>query len=62
MLLVDAKNINIAFSGIQILFDVEFELKAGEIHCLCGENGAGKSTVIRLKGVWRIARFCGFRR
>jgi ABC-type sugar transport system ATPase subunit len=48
MLLVEAKNINISFSGIQILFDVEFELRAGEIHCLCGENGAGKSTLVKI--------------
>jgi len=48
MLLVNAKKIDIAFSGIQILFDVEFELKAGEIHCLCGENGAGKSTLVKI--------------
>ena len=48
MSLVEANKINISFSGIQILFDVEFELKAGEIHCLCGENGAGKSTLVKI--------------
>jgi ABC-type sugar transport system ATPase subunit len=48
MKLLEAKNINISFSGTQILFDVAFELSAGEISCLCGENGAGKSTLIKI--------------
>ncbi len=47
-MLLEAKNINISFSGIQILYDVDFELNAGEINCLLGENGAGKSTLIKV--------------
>lgn len=48
MVLLETKKINISFSGIQILFDVDFELKEGEIHCVCGENGAGKSTLVKI--------------
>lgn len=48
MPLLEAKNINISFSGIQILYDVDFELEAGEINCLCGGNGAGKSTLVKI--------------
>ncbi|TGV78224.1 ATP-binding cassette domain-containing protein, partial [Mesorhizobium sp. M00.F.Ca.ET.149.01.1.1] len=32
------------FGGVQALRGVDFDLKAGEIHALLGENGAGKST------------------
>lgn len=36
------------FSGVWVLKDIDFELKAGEIHALAGENGAGKSTFIKI--------------
>jgi ABC-type uncharacterized transport system ATPase subunit len=28
--------------------DVNIDLRAGEVHCLCGENGAGKSTMMNM--------------
>ena len=36
------------FDGIPALRDTSFELLAGEVHSLTGENGAGKSTFIRI--------------
>jgi len=36
------------FGGVQALNGVDFELRAGEIHGLIGENGAGKSTFVRI--------------
>ncbi len=36
------------FSGITVFDNVSFDLLEGEIHCLCGENGAGKSTFIKI--------------
>ncbi|MCL2111758.1 MAG: sugar ABC transporter ATP-binding protein [Clostridiales bacterium] len=37
-----------SFSGVTVFDRVSFDLVAGEIHCLVGENGAGKSTFIKI--------------
>lgn len=37
-----------SFSGHKVLKDVQFSLKKGEIHALMGENGAGKSTMMKI--------------
>jgi len=41
------KSVNLTkrFTGVIANEDVNFELRAGEVHCLFGENGAGKSTL-----------------
>ncbi|MDQ0138061.1 simple sugar transport system ATP-binding protein [Neorhizobium galegae] len=36
------------FGGVQALKDVSFDLLPGEVHCLAGENGCGKSTLIKI--------------
>jgi len=37
-----------SFAGTQAVKDVSLELQPGEIRALCGHNGAGKSTVIKM--------------
>jgi ribose transport system ATP-binding protein len=37
-----------SFPGVQAISDGRFELRSGEVHALCGENGAGKSTMMKL--------------
>lgn len=46
--LLDMKGVTKTFGGIAALQDVDFSLTAGEIHGLVGENGAGKSTMMKI--------------
>jgi rhamnose transport system ATP-binding protein len=39
-----------SFAGVHALDDVSLELYPGEAHALVGENGAGKSTVVKILG------------
>lgn len=41
-------NINKHFGNYQALKNVSFQLNKGEVHCLVGENGCGKSTLIKI--------------
>src|SRR3712207_3283121 len=42
------------FPGVLALDNVSFRLRAGEVHALVGENGAGQPTLIKvITGVYR---------
>lgn len=45
---LELKGITKRFPGVTALDQVHFKLKPGEIHALMGENGAGKSTFIKV--------------
>ena len=50
--ILEMRNITKTFPGVKALDNVNFSVKAGEIHALVGENGAGKSTLMKvLSGV-----------
>src|SRR5450432_2315152 len=36
------------FAGVTALDQVDWEVMPGEVHCLVGENGCGKSTLIKI--------------
>ncbi len=45
------------FGGVHALSDVSLTLEEGEVHCLCGQNGCGKSTLIKvMSGVHQPSR------
>ncbi len=45
---IEMRGISKRFGGVRALTDVSFSIRAGEIHCLAGENGCGKSTLIKI--------------
>lgn len=46
--ILELKGVSKYFPGVKALDNVHFQLKPGEIHALMGENGAGKSTFIKV--------------
>lgn len=45
--MLTVKSLGKSFKGIQIISNISFEVKQGEIMAILGPNGAGKSTTIR---------------
>src|SRR3954469_3024303 len=46
--LLELKNVSKSFGGVSALRDVDFTVAQGEIHGVVGENGAGKSTMMKI--------------
>lgn len=44
---IEIKNLNLILSGNTILENINLTIKSGEIHCLIGPNGGGKTSLLR---------------
>nr|WP_091233516.1 sugar ABC transporter ATP-binding protein [Anaerobium acetethylicum] len=54
MSLLEMKNIEKSFNTVKVLNGIQFSLKHGTVHALMGENGAGKSTMMKiLAGIYK---------
>lgn len=45
--ILSCKGVCKSFGGVHALQNVDLNVKRGEVHCLAGENGCGKSTIIK---------------
>ncbi len=46
--IINLQKVSKHYVGVTALDNVDFEIYQGEIHCLAGENGSGKSTMIKI--------------
>ncbi len=45
---ISLKHITKSFPGVKALSDIDFDVRQGTVHVIMGENGAGKSTMMKI--------------
>jgi len=52
--ILDLRNVTLAFGGVKALTDISFDVREHEIRAIIGPNGAGKSSMLNvINGVYR---------
>ena len=53
-IILDVKNISLAFGGVKALTDISFNVREHEVRAIIGPNGAGKSSMLNcINGVYQ---------
>ena len=47
-LLLDVRNVSLAFGGVKAITDISFDVREGEIRAIIGPNGAGKTSMLNV--------------
>ena len=47
-LLMEVKNVSLAFGGVKAITDISFDVRKGEIRAIIGPNGAGKTSMLNV--------------
>ncbi len=45
--MIDIRGLNVRYGGVQALYDVSMTMPRGQITCITGRNGVGKTTLLR---------------
>ena len=55
--MLEVRNIDVFYGDVQVIWDISFDVKQGEVVALIGANGAGKSTTLKaVSGLLRPRR------
>jgi branched-chain amino acid transport system ATP-binding protein len=46
--LLDIRNVSLAFGGVKAITDISFDIRKGEIRAIIGPNGAGKTSMLNV--------------
>ena len=58
--MIELENVRFAYAGTRVLQDVSLQIATGEVGCILGASGCGKTTLLRcIAGFERITRWQG---